>query len=181
MCILLSAVSAGQEPDMKFIEMRDILKVHDDNGYTILEVIMVAMIIGILITIGTAHYLEARRLASEHLCATRLANIDVYEKMYYRQYATYATFQELQDEGFIDAAYTAHDDVLSNATPYIPEYFMTFNISSDTYQVSAQTVHGDFNAVYVRWRMSGGLEDKRGMFVDQTGVVRYLYNRRPVF
>ncbi len=166
---------------MKFTETRDILKVHDDNGYTILEVIIVAMIIGILITIGTAHYLEVRRLASEHLCATRLANIDAYQRMYYRQYATYATFLELKNEGFIDAAYTAHDDILSNAIPYIPEYFMTFNISSDTYQVSALPVHGDFNGVYVRWRASGGLEDKRGMFVNQAGVVRYLYNNRPVF
>ena len=165
---------------MRFTEIEKKLK-QDDNGYTILEVIIVAMIIGILVTIGTAHYLEARRLASEHLCATRLANIDAYQKMYYRQYATYATFQELQNEGFIDAAYTSYDDVLSDATPYIPEYFMTFNISGDKYMVTAQPVHGDFNGIYVRWRASGGLEDKRGMLVDQSGVVRYLYNKRPVF
>lgn len=165
---------------MKFANIENLLK-RDDRGYTILEVIIVAMIIGILVTIGTAHYLEARRLANEHLCATRLANIDAYQKMYYRQYATYATFQELQNEGFVDSAYTSYDDVLSSATPYIPEYFMTFSISGDTYMVMAQPVHGDFNGVYVRWRESGGLEDKRGMFVDQTGVVRYLYNSRPVF
>ena len=165
---------------MKFTEIENILK-RDDHGYTILEVIIVAMIIGILITIGTAHYIEVRRLASEHLCATRLANIDAYQKMYYRQYATYATFEELQYEGFIDVAYTSYDDVLSNTTPYIPEYFMTFNVTSDRYIVSAQPVHSDFNGIYVRWRVSGGQEDKRGMYVDQSGVVRYLRNRRPVF
>ena len=165
---------------MKFTKIENIIK-RDERGYTIIEVIIVAMIIGILVTIGTAHYLEARRLASEHLCATRLANIDAYQRMYYRQFATYATFQELQTEGFIDAAYTSYDDVLSNTTPYIPEYFMTFNISGDTYMVSAQPVHSDFNGVYVRWRASGGLEDKRGMFIDQTGIVRYLSNERPVF
>ena len=153
----------------------------NDMGYTMIEVIIVALIIAVLLTIGTAHYLEAQRMATEHLCATRLANIDALQKMYYRQYSEYATFQQLQEEGFIDVAYTPFDDVLSQSIPYVPEYTLTFNVSGDTYQVIAETVLGDFNSFYVRWRAAGGQQDKRAMSIDQTGVVRYLYNNRPVF
>ncbi|MBU1023709.1 prepilin-type N-terminal cleavage/methylation domain-containing protein [bacterium] len=166
---------------MRYEIPQNIFEMKNEKGYTMIEVIIVALIIGILLTIGTAHYLEAQRMAVEQLCATRLAQIDALQKMYYRQYSEYATFQELQAEGFIDSAYTPFDDVLSQATPYVPEYTLTFNVSGDRYQVIAETVHGDFNGVYVRWRAAGGQQDKRAMSVDQTGVVRYLYNNRPVF
>jgi len=152
-----------------------------ERGYTLLEVIIVAAIIGILLTIGTAHYLEAQRLSIEHLCATKLANIGAFEKMYYREFANYATFQELQDQGFIDKAYWAGDDVMSHSTPFVPEYWLEFNITGDTYQVVARPVISDNNAVYVRWRVLGGQENERSMYIDQDGVVRYLRNGRPVF
>lgn len=158
-----------------------IIKLKKESGYTLLEVIIVAAIIGILLTIGTAHYLEVQRLAKEHLCATRLANIAAYEKMYYREYGQYATFQELQNRGFIDRAYTQSDDIAGHAVPFIPDYWLEFSVSTDSYYVIARPVQGDYDAVYVRWRLLGGQEDVRSMYVNQDGVVRYLRNNRPVF
>jgi len=152
-----------------------------ESGYTLIEVIIVAAIIGILLTIGTAHYIEAQRIAIEHLCATRLANIAAFEKMYFREYAQYATFEELQTQGFIDKAYDSFDDVTSRSTPYVPEYWLEFNITTDTYQIIARPILEDFDALYVRWRTAGGQEDVRSMFVDQDGVVRFLRNKRPIF
>ena len=166
-------------------DMRDAMRKYrqhmNEKGYTLLEVIIVAAIIGILMTIGTAHYLEAQRMAMEHLCATKLANIAAFEKMYYREFAAYATFDELQEQGFIDISYTQYDDVMSNSTPFIPDYWMEFNVSTDTYQIIARPVQADNDSIYVRWRNIGGQEDVRSMFVDQDGVVRFLRNSRPVF
>jgi prepilin-type N-terminal cleavage/methylation domain-containing protein len=163
------------------LKIQDTRKLLNEAGYTMIEVIIVASIITILLTIGSAHYLEAKRLAMEQLAATRLANIDGYQQMYFREFATYATFQELQAKGYIDSGYTSYDNVLSESVPYVPEYNLTFNVSTESYQVIAQPVHGDFAGFYVRWRISGGIEEERGMFVDQNGVVRYLSNNRPVF
>ena len=166
---------------MKGVKRKYGFESSNERGYTLLEVTIVAAIIGILLTIGTAHYLEAQRLSIEHLCATRLANIAAFEKMYYREFSNYATFQELQYQGFIDKTYTSGDDVMSHSTPYIPEYWMEFNIAGDTYQIIARPVVSDFDAVYVRWRVLGGQENERSMYIDQDGVVRYLRNARPVF
>ena len=153
----------------------------NEKGYTLLEVIIVAAIIGILITIGTAHYLEAKRVSVEHLCATRLANLASLENMYFREYAAYGNFFQLQAAKLVDESYTPFDEVQSQANPYIPEYNLTFNVSTEKFQIVAQPIHGDFEGIYVRWRTSGGIEDERSMYVDETGVVRYLSNGRPVF
>ena len=72
---------------------------------------MVATIIAILMTIGTvSFYLEAKRRAREQYAAQRLSQLASDADMYFREFGTYAAFDDLRAEGYIDQDYIYQND-----------------------------------------------------------------------
>lgn len=156
------------------------------RGYTLMEVLIVATIVGILLTIGSVQYLEVKRRSKENLCAQKLNQLAVYEKMYFRENGFYADWEDLlYDGGYVDESYVHPSDTLLHydRPVYIPEYTLEFIISDDNlgYEIIAEPVIQDAYLWYPRWVPLGGIPELRSMYVDETGVVKWLANGRPVY
>jgi type II secretory pathway pseudopilin PulG len=150
-----------------------------------MEVLIVATIISILLTIGTVSYLEAKRRAKENYCAQRLAQLAVFERMYFRDFGVYTDFWGLRDEGYIDQEYLYEDDEPSHyhRPVYIQEYALDFNID-DTgggFLIEATPVLTSRQLWYQRWVALGGISYLRAMKVNEDGVVMWSETGRPVF
>jgi hypothetical protein len=130
-------------------------------------------------------YLEVKRRSKEKLAASKLAQLAAYERMYFRDFGEYATFQELRDEGYVDwDYYTASDDRLHTHRPvYIPEYTLEFVLDEEGggYEIVAEPVLTERHLWYPRWYAQGGIPYLRGMYVNQDGIVKWLENDRPIY
>ena len=170
----------------KEIEMLGMYReLRTQRGYTLMEVLLVATIISILLTIGTVSYLEAKRRAKEMYCAQRMAQLAVYERMYYREFAAYATFDELREEGYIDWDYIYPSDEPQHyhRPVYIQDYALEFDTETETggFEIKATPVLLNQPQLwYPRWVALGGIAYLRSMKVDEEGVVTWLDTGRPV-
>jgi prepilin-type N-terminal cleavage/methylation domain-containing protein len=167
----------------------DMLSMHrkyiGQRGYTLMEVLIVATIVSILLTIGSVSYLEAKRRAKEQYAAQRLAQLAVFEKMYFREFTTYATFEDLRDAGYIDQDYIYPSDEPQHyhRPVYVQDYALEFIIAKDGggFEIDATPVLTESQLWYPRWTLLGGIPYLRSLKVDEQGVVEWLSNGRPVF
>jgi len=152
-------------------------------GFTLIEVLLVCAIILILVTVGSASYLEAQRRAEEHRAAERLQEIAVYEKMYAREFGDYALFWQLQDQGYIDPHYIQSDTPNhGGGKSFVPQYQLVFTVPGDgTYRVDAASVLTEPAQFQPRWRLLGGTWDLRPMYIDDRGIVRWAEGNAPVY
>jgi type II secretory pathway pseudopilin PulG len=150
-----------------------------------MELLIVVTIVGILVTVGTVQYLEAKRRAKENFCAQRLAQLATWERMYFRDFGEYASYEDLRIEGYIDWDYVKEDDDLLhyNHPVYIQEYKLDFNIETETggFEITAEPVVNERQLYYARWTPMGGIPELRSMKVNRDGVVMWLDTGRPVF
>jgi len=155
------------------------------RGYTLMEVLIVATIVGILVTVGTVQYLEVKRRSKEKLAVQRLAQLAVFERMYFRDFGNYATFEDLRIEGYIDESYLYQsDEPLHYHRPaYVPEYQLEFNLEQGGlgFEIVATGVLDEPHTWYPRWVPLGGIPDLRAFFVEEDGVVKWLDTGRPVY
>jgi prepilin-type N-terminal cleavage/methylation domain-containing protein len=156
-----------------------------EKGYTLMEVLIVATIIGILLTVGTTSYIEAKWRSKEKLAAGRLAQLAAYERMYFRDFGEYADFLTLRDDGYIDWDYIHEDDepLHFHRPVYIPEYTLEFELTEENagFIITAEPVLTEEHLWYPRWYALGGISYLRSMYVDQDGVVRWLDTDRPIY
>jgi prepilin-type N-terminal cleavage/methylation domain-containing protein len=154
------------------------------KGYTLMEVLIVATIVGILVSVGTVQYLEVKRRAKEKFAVQKLAQLSAYENMYFREFGNYADFDNLKLEGYVDQSYYEDDEFRHYLRPaYIPEYQMEFVID-DTgggFRITASPVLEDEYLWFPRWVALGGIQDLRSVYVEEDGVVKWLDSNRPVF
>jgi prepilin-type N-terminal cleavage/methylation domain-containing protein len=162
---------------------RAVLGLRSELGFTLIEILLVCAIIVILVSVGSASYLEAQRRAEEHRCAGRLQELALYEKMYAREFGDYALFWELQDQGYIDPHYIESDTPKHNTgIAFIPQYRLEFTVPGDgTYRIAASSDLTDPAQFHPRWRLTGGIWDLRAMYVDDRGIVRWVENNAPVY
>jgi len=161
------------------------LRKNRERGYTLMEVLVVATIVGILVTVGTVQYLEVKRRSKEKMAAQKVTQLAMYEKFYFRNFGEYANFEDLRNEGYIDEQYLYEDDDLLHydRPAYIPEYTLDFEIDNENFgfKITAEPVLQSRHAYYPRWTPLGGIEEFRSVYVEEDGVVKWLENGRPVF
>jgi len=156
-----------------------------EKGYTLLEVLIVATIVGILVTIGTVQYLEVKRRAKEKLATQKLSQLSTYETFYFRDFGEYATFDDLREAGYIDYDYIYEDDEIQHyhRPVFLPEYTLEFLLDEEGggYQIIAEPVLTEVHTWYPRWNALGGIQDLRSMFVEEDRVVKWLDSGRPIY
>jgi type II secretory pathway pseudopilin PulG len=148
-------------------------------------VLIVATIVGILVTVGTVQYLEVKRRAKEKLATQKLSQLATYERFYYRDNGEYATFDELREEGYIDYNYIYEDDELQHyhRPVYIPEYTLDFLLDEEGggFRILAEPVLTEAQTWYPRWVALGGIPDLRSQYVEEDGVVKWADSNRPIY
>ncbi|MFH1676817.1 MAG: hypothetical protein ABIC40_07300, partial [bacterium] len=92
---------------------------------------------------------------------------------------------DLWIEGYIDESYVHESDTLLHYQKpvFIPEYQLEFSINEENvgFIITATPVIQQNYLYYPRWVPLGGIPELRSMYVDQTGVVKWLSTDRPVF
>ena len=81
---------------------------NSEKGFTLLELLIIAMIIGIIVAIAIPQLLNARRSAWENRCKLTLRSLGSAQQVYIdtTRENTYATFQALLDTKDIQTGYT---------------------------------------------------------------------------
>lgn len=156
------------------------------TGYTLIELLIVTGLLLTLATIGTVTYLETLRQAKESRAYVKLGELAALQQIYFQNFDRYATFTELQDQGYIAAQFVEDDVVLHNqtlnglpASAFIPDYQLEIVAQTDSFRITA-TASMPQQAVPARWRLAGRQPDLRAMYVSQDNVVRFAANNRPV-
>ena len=81
-------------------------------GFTLIEVLTVASIIGILTTMAVVSMRGGRRIAFETKAIAAMKNIAENEVMYYQRYMEFGTWKQLGAEGdLVDPGYVKVDDL----------------------------------------------------------------------
>lgn len=155
-------------------------------GYTLIELLIVTGLLIALATIGTVTYVEVLRQAKENRAYVKLGELAALEQIYFQNFDRYATFAELQDQGYIAAQYVEDDVLLHNQTSggqpagaFIPDYALEIVAQSDAFRITA-TASTPQEAVVARWRLGGRQPDVRAMYVTNDTVVRWATTSRPV-
>lgn len=104
-----------------------------ENGWTMIEVLSVCIIIGIIASFAIPSYMQARRVVYEDNCISRLQRIALAESRYYSEFNTFGNFTELQTANLLPKGYSTvyyYMSPVSQASilPFIERYSLTFTI-----------------------------------------------------
>jgi prepilin-type N-terminal cleavage/methylation domain-containing protein len=103
------------------------------EGWTLIEILMVCVIIGMILAFAVPSYMHARRIAYEDNAIARLQRISHAETRYYSEYGRFGDFSELVTASYLPRGYstvyyfTTPTDEFS-LLPFIDRYSLTFNV-----------------------------------------------------
>ena len=123
-----------------------------EQGFTLIELMIVVAIIAIIAAIAIPSLLNARKAGNEASAISSLRTLGTVNEQYRTRYQTYtSSLANLSAAGYIDS-------VLASGTK--SGYVFTYSGSTNTWTVSATP-------------STTGTTGDRGFFVDQTGVIRF--------
>jgi prepilin-type N-terminal cleavage/methylation domain-containing protein len=130
---------------MRVTERKEIFMRHNrnhrrsDEGFSLIELMIVIAIIGILIAVGITGWKAALRSANEAAAIKSLRTIAEQQMLYYNshQRTTFGTFEEMRRENLLDNRY-------DGTTPLVEGYIFTMRvIPRSTSQQAGYTVNAD--------------------------------------
>ncbi len=129
----------------------------DPRGFTLIEVLVVASIIGILAAIAIPSLAGSRRSALEAACVKALRSITDAEEMHYRDNFAYtADWTELDD--YLPMAYSTWDQ---------KSFFV------ENYSLGFQTTHSDQRYSVIAWPTDQSLRLRTFMILDDAIPLYY--------
>lgn len=110
-----------------------------DEGFSLIELMIVIAIIGILIAVGITGWKAALRSANEAAAIKSMRTVAEQQMLYYnsKQRTTFGTFEELRRENLLDNRY-------DGATPVVEGYIFTLRVvPRSTTQQAGYTLNAD--------------------------------------
>lgn len=118
---------------------RDSQRRRSDQGFSLIELMIVIAIIGILIAVGITGWKAALRSANEAAAIKSMRTIAEQQMLYYNshQRTTFGTFEEMRRENLLDNRY-------DSTTPIVDGYIYTMRvIPRSTSQQAGYTLNAD--------------------------------------
>ena len=149
-------------------------RLRDESGFTLLEILVVAFIITILVTMGLSNFTKARQRAYETAGVHGMQSLSAAMLSYHNDNGRFArNFSELQPKYF-DPAYRLSDTIPPRSNPLIRHFSLYWTFSS------ARPHRFSINAVglYDHWQAGN---DRIELRLTQEGVVERRYVGTGVF
>lgn len=101
------------------------------QGFTLIEILTVCVIIGLIAAFAIPSYMQARRVTYEDNAITRLRRVALAESRYRSEYGRFGDFEELVTANYLPKGYSLKYEFRSPVTdssvlPYIDRYSLTF-------------------------------------------------------
>jgi len=135
------------------------------DGWTLIEILTVCVIIGLIASFAIPSYMQARRVVYEDNAIGRLQRLAHAESRYYGEYERFADFNELVDANFIPKGYSTvfnFTDPMSQSSvlPFIDRYSLSFVVPN-----SPNSLYYKIDAVPVGYNRIGLRTFNINMFV----------------
>ena len=150
------------------------------DGWTLLEILTVCVIIGIIASFALPSYMQARKVAYEDNAMGRLRRLALAESRYYGEFQRFANFNELVDVNYIPRGYSTlyqYTDPVSSSSvlPFIDRYSLAFFVPD-----SPNSLYYKIDAVPVGDNRMGLRTFNINMFVTGTDEPDNLLQEPPI-
>jgi type II secretory pathway pseudopilin PulG len=104
-----------------------------EEGWTLIEVLTVCVLIGLIASFAIPSYMQARRVVFEDNAISRLERISLAESRFYKEFGRFGDFVELQSASFLPFGYSTSFNYLSptsnsSVLPFIDRYSLAFYV-----------------------------------------------------
>lgn len=119
----------------------------NENGFTLLEILVVAFIITILVTMGVTNFVKARQKGIETAGMHGMQAIGAAEEAYHNDYGRYASFYSLQPK-YIEGGLRLSDAYPPRSNAFMRHFSLSFQfVSSQPHKYSVNAI-----GIYDHWR-----------------------------
>ena len=103
------------------------------QGFTLLEILTVCVIIGLIASFAIPSYMQSRRVVFEDNAIAKMRRIALAESRYYKEYGRFGNYMELVDANFLPTGYSTRfefaDPVRTQSVlPFIDRYSLAFSV-----------------------------------------------------
>ena len=138
--------------------------IHKEDGFTLLEILVVAFIITILITMGLSSFVKARQRGLEAAGMHGMQALGAAMQAYHNDYGRFTNFYSLQPR-YIEQGMRLSDAYPPRSNAFIRHFSLAWTfMSSSPHQYSIHAI-----GIYDHWRAGN---DRIELLLTQEGVLK---------
>ena len=138
--------------------------IQNDEGFTLLEILVVAFIITVLVTMGLTSFIKARQRGIEAAGMHGMQSLGAAMQAYHNDYGRYTNFYSLQPM-YIESGVRLSDTYPPRSNPFIRHFSLSWTFQSA--QPHIFSIHAI--GIYDHWRAGN---DRIELMLTHNGVLK---------